>query len=179
LLRKYKKKLGITTILVTHDQADAFSVADRIMVMNNRVLQQIGTPDEIYSSPANIFVASFIGDPPMNIFEIQRARDLLSSFRSTYNAELNNIYIGFRPEEAYIAPPSSIETSGVTRLTGKIDVIEHYGARAFALVIVNEDLTVKAQINPNTRLNIGDSCEVHINRLHIFNGKTGERIASL
>jgi hypothetical protein len=79
----------------------------------------------------------------MNIFEIQRARDLLSSFRSTYNAELDNIYIGFRPEEAYIAPPSSIETSGVTRLTGKIDVIEHYGARAFALVIVNEDLTVR------------------------------------
>jgi ABC-type sugar transport system ATPase subunit len=120
LLRKYKKKLGVTTILVTHDQADAFSVADRIMVMNNGVLQQIGTPDKIYSSPANIFVASFIGDPPMNIFEIQRARDLLSSFRSTYNAEFNNIYIGFRPEEAYIAPPSSIETSGVTRLTRRL-----------------------------------------------------------
>jgi ABC-type sugar transport system ATPase subunit len=53
-VKKVQKKLGITTILVTHDQADAFSVAGRIMVMNNGVLQQIGTPDEIYSSPANI-----------------------------------------------------------------------------------------------------------------------------
>jgi sn-glycerol 3-phosphate transport system ATP-binding protein len=72
-LRHLQQKLGITMIYVTHDQVEAMTMGDRMMVMHNGTVQQIGTPMEIYNQPANTFVASFIGNPPMNLLEAQYA----------------------------------------------------------------------------------------------------------
>ncbi len=73
-IKRLQKELGITTILVTHDQIEALSMADRVAVMHQGVLQQYTTPEELYNRPANLFVASFIGDPPMNLFEVRYRR---------------------------------------------------------------------------------------------------------
>jgi ABC-type sugar transport system ATPase subunit len=68
-VKSLQRRLRITTILVTHDQHDAYALADRIMIINNGVVQQIGTADEILNRPANVFVAQFFGDPPINLVE--------------------------------------------------------------------------------------------------------------
>lgn len=73
-VKRLQRKLGITAALVTHDQADAFAVADRITVMSGGEIQQIGSPLEIYGAPSNLFVAGFVGDPPMNMLEAERIR---------------------------------------------------------------------------------------------------------
>jgi ABC-type sugar transport system ATPase subunit len=68
-VKSLQRRLKITTILVTHHQHDAYALADRIMIINNGVVQQIGTADEILNRPANVFVAQFFGDPPINLVE--------------------------------------------------------------------------------------------------------------
>ena len=66
-IKHLQRQLKITTVYVTHDQIEAMTLADRIVVMDKGAIQQVGTPDEIYSDPANTFVAGFIGSPPMNL----------------------------------------------------------------------------------------------------------------
>src|SRR5208282_439996 len=74
-IKRLQIDLGITMVYVTHDQLEAMALADKITVMNCGVLQQFGTPDEIYHNPSNIFVAGFIGDPPMNLIECSIVQD--------------------------------------------------------------------------------------------------------
>ena len=71
-IRRIQKKTGITTVFVTHDQDEAMSISDRIAVMNHGVLMQLGKPQEVYDNPANLFVAKFLGTPPINVFEGRR-----------------------------------------------------------------------------------------------------------
>jgi len=68
-LKKLQKEIGVTTIYVTHDQVEAMTMGDRIAILNEGVLQQFAPPTEVYSHPANVFVAGFIGSPPTNFFE--------------------------------------------------------------------------------------------------------------
>lgn len=70
-IKKLQKKVGITTIYITHDQIEAMSMADRIAIMDRGLIQQVGTPQEVYSKPSNTFVAGFIGSPPMNFLECE------------------------------------------------------------------------------------------------------------
>ena len=91
-LKQFQKSLGTTTIYVTHDQAEAMGLGDRIAVLNQGKVCQIGTPHEIYGNPTDIFVATFIGSPPMNLVED------------------GNTYLGFRPEDFLpreVEPPAT------------------------------------------------------------------------
>src|SRR2546421_11754659 len=76
-LKTLQRELGTTMVFVTHDQAEAMSLATRIAILSAGELQQIGTPDEVYDHPANLFVAEFIGSPPMNLLEVTRDGDAL------------------------------------------------------------------------------------------------------
>src|SRR5438552_497194 len=76
-LKALQKQLGVTTIFVTHDQAEAMTMGDRIAVLDAGRLQQLGSPDTVYQRPANLFVAQFIGSPPMNIVDASRDGDAL------------------------------------------------------------------------------------------------------
>lgn len=106
-LRRIQKQLGFTMIYVTHDQIEAMTMGDRMMILNNGVTQQIGTPMDIYNYPANTFVATFIGSPPMNLKHatVQNSRILLSDAFSLQVTGLENgeIILGIRPE--HITPP--------------------------------------------------------------------------
>ena len=128
-ISKLHKKLKSNIIYVTHDQIEAMTLADRIVVLNKGIIEQFGTPAEIYSDPNNIFVAEFIGSPKMNIIKINKEQIVNSNtielFKNKITFENFNfkdeIYLGIRPEDI------SIKNNREIKLDVKIDLIENLG----------------------------------------------------
>ena len=90
-LIRLHKSIGATTIYVTHDQTEAMTMADRIVVMNNGYVQQVGTPEEIYENPANLFVAGFLGSPQINFFEGRYEKDAFVMERYWKSMQIRNL----------------------------------------------------------------------------------------
>ena len=151
-LRILHRSLRATMVYVTHDQEEAMSLADRMVVMKDGVVQQIGSPAEIYGSPANRFVAGFIGTPPMNMFEGRIARDSTADFtfhmkESVFSlgkrwvaGELSalghdTVTLGIRPDRLRILPAG--ENKNSCCLTGHVVTIERYGPLADIVAVVN------------------------------------------
>jgi ABC-type sugar transport system ATPase subunit len=163
--------LGGLTLLVTHDQAEALSLADRVAVLKEGTLQQVGTPAELYERPASRFVAGFIGVPAASFFEgrvvgqegrltfvspivtFQMAEAWRSAFASRSESE---VVVGIRPE--HWGWPSPEAASGLTAAKGRVEWIEWAGPRAFAHVRVGAALVVA--LCPERALALGD--EVHL-----------------
>ena len=130
-IKSLQRKLGITTIMVTHDQDEAMSMADRIVVLKDGVIEQVGTPHEIYSKPATPFVANFIGSMSfMPATHIQK--DTLAVMKSFINCELPEwiesgelLQLGVRPEHVSVKP---INGSPVKGLSGTVEKFEYMGA---------------------------------------------------
>ena len=128
-ISKLHKKLKSNIIYVTHDQIEAMTLADRIVVLNKGIIEQFGTPAEIYSDPNNIFVAEFIGSPKMNIIKINKEQivnpNTIELFKNKITFENLNfkdeIYLGIRPEDI------SIKNDREIKLDVKIDLIENLG----------------------------------------------------
>jgi multiple sugar transport system ATP-binding protein len=124
-----QRRLGVTTVYVTHDQTEALTMGDRIAVLKDGVLQQIGTPRDLYENPTNVFVAGFIGSPAMNLFQsdfvadgvkfgtqvVKVDRDTLSQIKG------KQVTVGIRPEDVTVA-------SSGTGLPVEVDVVEELGA---------------------------------------------------
>jgi len=106
-LERFHRRVGTTTIYVTHDQVEAMAMGDRVMVLNKGVVRQLGTPTDVYDNPADTFVATFLGSPPMNL------------------AELGDVIVGFRPEHFRPAPPIS---DGAVPFRFKVENIEYLGS---------------------------------------------------
>jgi len=133
-IKRLQQSSGLTSILVTHDQTEAVAMSDRVAVMKDGVLQQVATPEELYASPANLFVANFIGEPPMNLLEaeVSRRKDQLSLQGAGWHLELSaeqsrrleaaaprrGVTAGFRPE--HISITSEIKKSKVAKQQGQI-----------------------------------------------------------
>ena len=153
------KRLNSTMIYVTHDQVEAMTMADRIVVLNNGIIEQVGTPLELYRNPKNIFVAGFIGSPKMNLIKGEFASE-------------NNAYsVGIRPEHIYI-------TDKEGDLFGEIKMSESLGSDTFVHVKINkfkENITVRAEGEKNFIR--GEKINLNYNKdnLHLFNTKE-ERI---
>ncbi len=128
-ISKLHKKLNSNMIYVTHDQIEAMTLADKIVVLNKGSIEQYGTPNEIYSDPNNIFVAEFIGSPKMNIIKIEKEQIINSSTLSLFNNEItfenfkfeDEIYLGIRPEDI------TLDTNHKIQVEVKIDLIENLG----------------------------------------------------
>ena len=128
-ISKLHKKLKSNIIYVTHDQIEAMTLADRIVVLNKGIIEQFGTPTEIYNDPNNIFVAEFIGSPKMNIIQINKEQiinsntiDLFNNKTTFENFEFKDkIYLGIRPENI------SIKNDHEIRLSVKVDLVENLG----------------------------------------------------
>ncbi|WP_158055597.1 ABC transporter ATP-binding protein [Halorussus halophilus] len=149
-LRDLQQRLAITTIYVTHDQEEAMSIADRIAIMNKGEIEQVGPPKEIYREPTNEFVASFLGDPPMNLLEVHEESDGLSPFSEvslpvvTETLPAETTRIGVRPEDVYLTDAdgtvrSADSPSTVTDpIECMVSVIEPIG-RAYELTLKTGD----------------------------------------
>ena len=128
-ISKLHKKLKTNIIYVTHDQIEAMTLADRIVVLNKGIIEQFGTPNEIYNDPNNIFVAEFIGSPKMNIIKINKEKILNSNTIELFKNKItfenfkfkDDIYLGIRPEDI------SIKDDREIKLDVKVDLVENLG----------------------------------------------------
>jgi len=191
-LKRLQKRLGITTIYVTHDQAEALAMADRIAVINNGMIIQIGTPEQVYSKPATIFVGGFLGNPPMNFVEAEIAEDkqglymLLSGQKLVVpkhyeplirKAGLRKVVVGFRPEDTAVIPECR-ETGECVK--GRVYTVEPMG-REYIVVIDLGGVLVKA-IVPRSLVLIEDQ-EVcvcpSLEKIVLFDPKTEKSLETL
>jgi multiple sugar transport system ATP-binding protein len=160
---KLQDRLGITTVYVTHDQVEAMTMGDRIAVMNLGVLQQVGTPEELYENPANTFVAGFIGSPAMNLVPA-----------SLVGAGSDDRIVGFRPEHVDVGG----QGDGL-RFDVAVEVVEYLGDEQIVHLRVR-DTPLVAKLPVEERLAIGDRSEFFVARdkLRWFDAETEERIRS-
>jgi multiple sugar transport system ATP-binding protein len=178
---RLQRRLDTTTIYVTHDQVEAMTMGDRIAVMNHGVLQQVGTPPDLYDNPVNVFVAAFIGSPAMN-FATARAQDghlelggttLELSGRAAKAAEQNrgrDLLIGFRPEDLQLEHQDG---SRAVRIPARIDVVEYLGHEEL-IHAESEGHEIVALVPSDKKVQAGDQVDFAIlaDKLHVFDPET-------
>jgi len=168
-LKRIQHEIGQTMVYVTHDQVEAMGMADRIAVMNLGVLQQFGTPQEIYNSPANRFVAGFVGSTQMNFLPADEVPIELPARARNGRA----VTVGIRPENLSLVAPDSAEAA----LKAKVNLVEPLGAKDVVHVTVDgHDVRVIA--TPGQRPRIGDDVGIVLDRerLLVFDDETGEAV---
>jgi multiple sugar transport system ATP-binding protein len=184
-IRRLQRELGVTSIFVTHDQEEAMVLSDRVAVMRGGELQQLGPPMQVYRDPANLFVASFVGSPAMNMLE---AVMVLTEDKAVANVSGQTVHLprgvartewegerrallGLRPTDLGVVAPEAAE------LRGRVFLVEPVGAFAY----VDVDLagwSVKATVDPDHAPAIGDMVGVSItsNRVCLFDRETEARL---
>jgi multiple sugar transport system ATP-binding protein len=184
-LKKLHQRLGTTAVYVTHDQVEAMTLGDRVVVMKDGWVQQVGEPLELYNQPANKFVAGFIGSPAMdfstvtlterdgrlaavnNGMSIEVPPHLIDRVKPHTNKQMT---LGIRPEDLRVANGS--DPAGLT-FDSKVEVIEQLGSEILLDVRVG-DGTMVASVEPTTRTKMQDTLRLAMNpaRLHFFDAKT-------
>ncbi len=184
-IKKLQKDLGITTVFVTHDQTEALSMCDKIAVMNKGILQDFGTPEELYTMPKNLFIAKFIGNPPMNFidvtylrengkvtlkeesFQIKLPEDIYRKYIEKQSGE--KVTLGIRPENI------TLTSQGENTIKGEIYVIEPLGRDKLVNVKIGNN-KVKIIAPQNYKGNMGDEVFVKfdLKNIHLFD-KNDER----
>jgi ABC-type sugar transport system ATPase subunit len=180
-LKRLQKDLGITTIFVTHDQLEALTMADRVAVVSLGCLQQFSIPDELYNHPKNLFVAGFIGSPPINFinvcleksdgsfflksrdFEIELPEEIGS--KAENNSTSSKVLLGIRPEHIMINEKEGVDT--------EIYVVEPLGRDILVSVKLGDSM-VKVLTSPPFKANIGDRVRLSFNldKIMLFDEKT-------
>ncbi len=166
--------LAVTTIYVTHDQIEAMTLADRVVVMKAGIVQQVGSPTEIYDTPANTFVASFIGSPAMNLIDgrCEQGHFIANQVNIPGIGQSDGGFtLGFRAEDA------SIAEDGQGEITAPIYAIELLGDATMVSVRISGSL-VSVKANKNYRAEIGDTVSMSVppNICHLFEAESGTRI---
>lgn len=175
-IKHLQRQLKITSVYVTHDQIEAMTLADRIVIMDSGLIQQIGTPDEIYSDPANIFVAGFIGAPPMNLVEgvINDNSFTAQGINIPHiNVQIDGpVILGIRPEDCALAGGADN-----AHLTGEVYGVEPTGDVTYlTLKVAEREFEVKAGRDYRAPLGSDEHISFDTDRLYFFNAKTGARI---
>ena len=176
-IRRIQRETGITTIFVTHDQEEAMSISDQIVVMKLGVVQQIGAPQEVYDNPTNLFVAKFLGTPPINVFEgavrggkLYIGKDAVMDLPAVSDQE---VFVGIRPEGFEPAENGVLncELSAVEVMGRDVSIVSTNSASINPVIrsIVNADYKVDV-----TAKTIRYNLKAH--KLFVFNKETEERI---
>jgi multiple sugar transport system ATP-binding protein len=193
-LTKLHQRLATTFIYVTHDQVEAMTMASRIAVMKDGLLQQIDTPQTLYDHPHNVFVAGFIGSPSMNFFDatLVESDGKLEINTGGFRLEVpkpkaeewrqyksKQIVFGIRPEDIHAkpyVPPSILESD----MQAKVDVVEMMGNEIFLYLVTRDQKQFIARVDPRVRSQIGDEIQLAVNmaNAHIFDPKTEVSLAS-
>ncbi|PUA82224.1 ABC transporter ATP-binding protein [Nocardioides currus] len=205
-ISRLQKRLGITTVYVTHDQTEAMTLGDRVAVMKRGVLQQLASPRELYENPGNLFVAGFIGSPPMNFLpaEVDGTSVKLPFGTVTISEEKAKraqgkglLIAGIRPEHFEDASVKDSPTAGST-FSARVDVVEWLGNEAYAYIPFEAPPEVQAQLTQlekdldgesmrtqlvisldgASRIAEGDEAEIWVDarKIHLFDPSTGENL---
>src|SRR3954453_5071184 len=184
-LKKLHLRLGTTAIYVTHDQVEAMTLGDRVVVMKDGVVQQVGEPLELYNQPANRFVAGFIGSPAMNFAAatVTEANGSLVAENSGLHVKLpddmahrlrsyigHEVTLGVRPEDLTVADVEDLDNPGFDAV---VEVIEQLGSEILLDMKVGEGVMV-ASVEPTVRVKVRDRLRLAMrpSRLHVFDAKT-------
>ena len=181
LIKKLHRSMGTTFIYVTHDQAEAMTLADRITVMHNGVVQQVDTPDGIYNRPVNRFVAGFLGSPQMNFIDGEIAHAAAAFVHGALRVKLDaartrgqggrKVILGVRPED--------VEIGRSADLSGQVALISPLGSEQHVNVQMGDvELIVRA--SKEARIAIGDQIGLTIDprRLHLFDAASDQALAA-
>ena len=192
-ITKLHKSLGTTFIYVTHDQVEAMTMADRIVVMKDGVVQQIATPQEVYDTPNNMFVAGFIGAPQMNFIDVtlvEKDGEIFAK-NDSLNIKLNKgeccalieknyigkeVVLGIRPEDIHIED-IFVDNSLDSVFEATVEIGELMGAEIYAYLKTG-DSSIIARFDGRYRVNMGDTLKLAMDkhRIHIFDKETQEAI---
>ncbi|PMM08056.1 sugar ABC transporter ATP-binding protein [Vibrio kanaloae] len=191
-IKRLHQKLNTTIVYVTHDQIEAMTLADRIAVMKDGELQQLGTPQEIYTKPNNMFVAGFMGSPSMNfiktmvdldeeqnpIIKVVGTADQEHHIRlpqSMRDQDGKELVIGLRPE--HITEQEGDDVSASTKLDLQLEVLEPTGPDTIAMVKVN-DQEVACRLSPEFEVSVGQMAPLHfdLSKAVFFDAQTEARI---
>ena len=171
------RSTGATTIYVTHDQVEAMTLADRIVIMRDGVIQQVGTPHDLYFDPANLFVAGFIGEPPMNFVKcrVQNGQikvgtemlDISKKLANHHEYEGKDLWFGFRPEDAKLG-----EGEGFV-MKANVELTEMLGDNTNGYVTM-EDTNSILKVNPHDTPEMGEDITFHVayDRAYLFDAET-------
>ncbi|MGB7876721.1 MAG: sn-glycerol-3-phosphate ABC transporter ATP-binding protein UgpC [Anaerolineales bacterium] len=190
-ISKLHQRLQTTFIYVTHDQVEAMTMATRIAVINNGILQQVDTPQHLYDNPNNLFVAGFIGSPAMNFFPAKLSKDngkVMVDTKSfavevpkentkAYEGHVGkNVIFGIRPEDIHdpnFTPPN-VHTDTIE---AQVDVTELMGNEIF-LHMMSGDNSFVARVDPRSSMQVGEKTQIALdmNNVHIFDAETEEAI---
>ncbi|GAA1602741.1 ABC transporter ATP-binding protein [Leucobacter chromiireducens] len=185
-----QRRLGVTTVYVTHDQTEALTMGDRIAVLKEGKLQQLGTPRELYETPANVFVAGFIGSPAMNLLPAELSGDAIRLGAHTVPAPAAvrdaassaAVTLGIRPEDLALAP------AGADGIPVVIDLVEELGADGYLYGHLEDPATahdsaarveVVARVNGRVHPRAGERVVLTPapEHLHFFDAESGERLS--
>ena len=182
------QQVGITTIYVTHDQTEAMTLGDRVVVLNDGVVQQVDTPDRLYREPANVFVAGFIGSPAMNLLagttgdgslQLGAYRiGLTEQHRARLGDRPRDVIVGLRPEDLLLADRDLAAGDG---LSATVQIVEQLGPEVIAYLhadSLSTEQTVVARFQPTFAARLGDRIQltVDVDRLRFFDPVGGGAI---
>ncbi len=178
------RRLGVTTVYVTHDQTEALTMGDRIAVLKDGVLQQVGTPRELYAKPDNVFVAGFIGSPAMNLFDTDLVDGGLRFGTATAKVDRETLAgtssktatIGVRPEDIVVA------TSG-DGLAVTVDLVEELGADGYLYghtEVHGNRVDIVARVDGRAHPRAGDEVVItpQVDHIHVFDIESGQRLSA-
>ena len=194
-IKKLHQRLGTTIVYVTHDQIEAMTLADRIAVMKGGVLQQFGTPQQVYDEPANMFVAGFMGSPSMNFLTVEivdedgQPKALIEADGQTYalpcpagQADLSEylgkeVILGIRPEQLTHVMPHVESNPAVTKVAIKVEVTEPTGADTLVLTRVNGE-ECECRVHPAEAGRPGEQMDILFNmeKAVFFDQQTQDRL---
>ncbi|TCS81813.1 ABC transporter ATP-binding protein [Tepidibacillus fermentans] len=193
-ISKLHKRLETTVIYVTHDQTEAMTMGDRIVVMKDGVIQQVDTPTELYNHPKNMFVAGFIGSPSMNfipgkletngdslVFKINQVQFVIPEGKAKTLREKGyvgkEVFLGIRPEDIH-DELIFLESSPNSQFTAMIDVAEHMGAEMYLYLSGVGKESVTARVNARSQLKAGTQVKLafDMNKIHIFDKDTEDSV---
>ncbi|WP_454115380.1 ABC transporter ATP-binding protein [Microbacterium lacticum] len=177
-----QRRLGVTTVYVTHDQTEALTMGDRIAVLKDGILQQVGTPRDLYEKPNNVFVAGFIGSPAMNLFPVDLASDGRIQFGSAVvDADIDKptnatqVTAGVRPEDIVVNPADG------QGLSVTVDLVEELGADGYLYghtEINGKRTDIVARVDGRSHPNAGETVVLAPvpHHVHAFDIESGERL---
>ncbi len=176
-IKRLQREFAVTTLYVTHDQVEAMTMADQVAILRNGVLQQLAPPQELYSRPANAFVARFVGSPPMNIVAGAVTEGVFHCEAGTLQTAPSysgDVQLGFRPEAVTVKDP----TAEGLQLQAQVYAVEPLGNEQIVAFQIGSEV-VHARLAADAHIQVGQNCGLHVDaaKIHLFHPTDGTRIA--